>query len=200
MPYYSLDGVAPVVHPSAYVHPTAVLIGDVFVGENCYIGPHASLRGDFGGIVIEAGANVQDSCVIHGFPDRTTLIEQSGHIGHGAVLHGCVVRRNAMVGIKAVVLDEAEVGERAIVGACALVPAGSKVAERSLVVGTPARFVRALTDDEMAWKEEGTREYQALAQRCDSGLKEVQPHAAPAGDRAKSRISRVMPLHAFRRG
>ena len=108
MPSYSIEGVIPVVHPSAYVHPTAVLIGDVHIGPNCYVGPNASLRGDFGRIVLLAGANVQDNCVMHGFPQQDTVVEENGHIGHGAVLHSCIVRRDALVGMNAVVMDEAE--------------------------------------------------------------------------------------------
>jgi phenylacetic acid degradation protein len=118
MPCYSLDGIVPVIDPSAFVHPTAVLIGDVIVGPGCYVGPCASLRGDFGRIVLEAGANVQDTCVIHGFPKQDTLVEENGHIGHGAILHSCVVRRDALVGMNAVVMDEAEIGAQAIVAAC----------------------------------------------------------------------------------
>ena len=134
MPCYSIEGVIPVVDPSAYVHPTAVLIGDVIVGPDCYIGPAACLRGDFGRIVMHRGANVQDTCVIHGFPKHDTRVEENGHIGHGAVLHSCIVRRDALVGMNAVVMDEAEVGEAAIVAACAFVPAGMKVPARRLDV------------------------------------------------------------------
>jgi phenylacetic acid degradation protein len=175
MPTYSIEGVIPVVDPSAHVHPTAVLIGDVIVGPNCYVGPNACLRGDFGRIVLEAGANVQDTCVIHGFPSQDTVVEENGHIGHGAVLHSCVVRRDAMVGMNAVVMDEAEVGERAIVAACAFVPAGMKVLPATLVAGVPARQIRSLRDEETAWKQAGTRVYQELTQRCRSSLREVQP-------------------------
>jgi len=179
MPCYAIDGLGPVVHPSAYVHPTAVLIGDVIVGANCYVGPCASLRGDFGRIELQTGANVQDSCVVHSFPGADVVIEQNGHIGHGAVLHGCVVQRDALVGMNAVVMDGAEVGAQAIVAACAFVPAGMKIAPRSLVVGAPARMLRTLSDDEVLRKREGTLTYQALTLRCLQTLQEVAalPHA-----------------------
>jgi phenylacetic acid degradation protein len=120
---YEIDGIRPVVHPTAYVHPTAVLIGDVIVGPRCYVGPLASLRGDFGRLVLEEGANLQDTCVMHGFPGCDTVVEQDGHIGHGAVLHGCRVGRNAMVGMNAVVMDKAVVGAESIVGAMSFVKA-----------------------------------------------------------------------------
>lgn len=200
MPCYSLEGVKPVVHPSAYVHPTAVLIGDVIVGPDCYIGPCASLRGDFGRIVLHRGVNVQDTCVIHGFPNQDTLVEENGHIGHGAVLHSCTVRRDALVGMNAVVMDEAEVGEAAIVAACAFVPAGKKVAPRTLVVGSPARKLRDLTDDEVAWKLEGTRTYQELSRRCMASMVEVAPLAEVEADRPRLQGSVVQSLIATKRG
>lgn len=142
MPCYSIEGVIPVVDPSAYVHPTAVLIGDVIVGPDCYVGPTACLRGDFGRIVLQRGANVQDTCVIHGFPGHDTVVEENGHIGHGAVLHSCTVRRDALVGMNAVVMDEAVVGEQAIVAACAFVRAGMQIPPRTLAAGLPAKVVR----------------------------------------------------------
>jgi len=200
MPCYSLEGVTPVVHPSAYVHPTAVLIGDVIVGPDCYIGPCASLRGDFGRIVLHRGVNVQDTCVIHGFPNQDTLVEENGHIGHGAVLHSCTVRRDALVGMNAVVMDEAEVGEAAIVAACAFVPAGKKVAPRTLVVGSPARKLRDLTDDEVAWKLEGTRTYQELSRRCMASMVEVAPLSEVDADRPRLQGSVVQSLIATKRG
>ena len=200
MPCYSLEGVVPVVDPGAYVHPTAVLIGDVIVGPGCYVGPGASLRGDFGRIVLERGSNVQDNCVIHGFPDQDTVVEEDGHIGHGAVLHSCVVRRDALVGMNAVVMDEAEIGESAIVAACAFVPAGMKVPARSLVTGVPARVRRQLGEEEIAWKQEGTRTYQDLTQRCLASLVEVQPLAVAEENRPRLRSPDVRPLIATRRG
>lgn len=200
MPCYALEGVVPVVDPSAYVHPTAVLIGDVIVGPGCYVGPGASLRGDFGRIVLERGANVQDNCVIHGFPDQDTVVEENGHIGHGAVLHSCVVRRDALVGMNAVVMDEAEIGESAFVAACAFVPAGMKVPARSLVAGVPARVRRQLNDEELAWKHEGTQTYQDLTRRCLASLVEVQPLAAAEQDRPRLQSPDVRPLIATRRG
>ena len=171
---YSIDGVTPVVHPSSFVHPSAVLISDVIVGPDCYIAPCASLRGDFGRIVIGRGANIQDNCIVHGFPERDTLVEDQGHIGHGAVLHCCHIGRNALVGMNAVVMDLAVVGESAIVAAMAFVKAGMIVPARSLVAGIPARIVRQLTQQEMAWKVEGTALYQQLALRAFASLRETE--------------------------
>ena len=200
MPCYALEGLTPVVDASAFVHPTAVLIGDVIVGPGCYVGPCACLRGDFGRIVLERGANLQDTCVIHGFPKHDTLVEENGHIGHGAVLHSCIVRRDALVGMNAVVMDEAEVGEAAIVAACAFVPAGMKVPPGSLAAGVPAKVRRQLTAEEIAWKLEGTLTYQALAQRCRAGLEEVQPLLAVEPDRRRLAAPDVRPLIVTKRG
>lgn len=200
MPCYSLEGVIPVVDPSAYVHPTAVLIGDVIVGPDCYVGPAACLRGDFGRIVLERGANVQDTCVIHGFPNQDTVVEENGHIGHGAVLHSCVVRRDALVGMNAVIMDEAEVGEKAIVAACAFVAAGVKIPPRTLVAGVPAKTIRELSDKEIAWKLEGTLTYQDLTKRSLRSMREVEPLAALDADRPKLQALEVHPLIATKRG
>ena len=182
MPCYAIDGLVPVLDPSAFVHPSAELIGDVWVGPGCYVGPCASLRGDFGRIVLHEGSNVQDSCVLHGFPGADTLVEADGHIGHGSVLHGCTVRRGALVGMNAVVMDEAEIGEQAFVAACAFVRAGMKVPPRTLLAGVPGKVLRDLTAQEITWKHEGTLAYQQLARRCHATLAAVNPlaHADPA--------------------
>jgi len=186
---YEINGVTPVVDPSAYVHPTAVLIGDVVVGPRCYIGPAACLRGDFGRIDIRAGANLQDTCVAHGFHGTDTIVEEDGHVGHGAVLHGCVVERNALVGMNAVVNDSARIGESAIVAAMAFVKARMVVPPRTLVAGIPARVVRELTDTEIAWKIEATRSYQELAVRSLATMRATQPLAAPEPDRRRIELA-----------
>ncbi|MNO86069.1 2,3,4,5-tetrahydropyridine-2,6-dicarboxylate N-acetyltransferase [compost metagenome] len=185
MPCYSLEGLTPVVHPTAYVHPTAVLIGDVIVGPGCYIGPLAALRGDFGRIVLEEGANLQDTCVMHGFPDSDTVVERNGHIGHGAVLHGCVIGADALVGMNAVVMDKARIGERSIVSAAAFVKAGFECPPQSLVMGAPAAVKRQLSDEEVAWKQRGTREYQELTRRCLASMVECQPLAEVEAERPR---------------
>ena len=187
MPCYAIDGLVPVVDPSAFVHPSAELIGDVWVGPGCYVGPCASLRGDFGRIVLHQGVNVQDSCVLHGFPGADTLVEADGHIGHGSVLHGCTVRRGALVGMNAVVMDEAEIGEQAFVAACAFVRAGMKVPPRTLLAGVPGRVLRELTAQEITWKHDGTLAYQQLARRCRATLALVAPLSE--ADPARRRLS-----------
>lgn len=200
MPCYSIEGVVPVIDPSAYVHPEAVLIGDVIVGPDCYVGPCAVLRGDFGRIVLERGSNLQDTCVVHGFPAHDTVVEENGHIGHGAVLHSCIIRRNALVGMNAVVMDDAEVGEAAIVAACAFVPAGKKIPARSLAAGMPAKVMRELSDQEVAWKLEGTRTYHDLTRRSLASMRKVEPLSEVETDRPRVQAPDVKPLIATKRG
>ena len=175
MPCYAIDNVIPVVSPKAYVHPTAVLIGDVIIEEGAYIGPLASLRADFGRIHIQRNANVQDSCVIHGFPNSITLVEEYGHIGHGAILHGCTIRKNVLVGMNSVILDLAEIGENTIIGANSMVKAKSQIPANVLALGSPAKVMRDLDDNEIEWKKRGTAEYIQLTERCLNSLKQVEP-------------------------
>lgn len=191
---YAIDGIVPVVDPTAFVHPTAVLIGDVIVGAGCYVGPCASLRGDFGRLVLEPGANLQDTCVMHGFPGTDTVVGEDGHIGHGAVLHGCKVGRNALIGMNAVIMDNAVIGESAMVAACAFVRAGVEIPARSLAAGMPARVIRNLSDEEIAWKIAGTHTYQDLTRRCLATLVECAPRAAAEPDRPRIHMPGVIPL------
>jgi phenylacetic acid degradation protein len=195
---YTIDGVTPVVDPTAFVHPTAVLIGDVIVGAGCYVGPLASLRGDFGRIEVRAGANIQDCCVLHAYPGMDAIVEEDGHIGHGAILHGCIVARNALVGMNAVVNDNAVIGESAIVAAMAFVKAGMVVAPRSLVAGVPARVVRTLSGQEIAWKVEGTKSYQDLARRSLATMRPSEPLAAPEATRRRLDLPELLPLSTLK--
>lgn len=195
MPFYAIDGIVPVVDPSAFVHPAASVIGDVVIGANAYVGPFCSLRGDFGRLILKAGANIQDSCTMHGFPGTDSVIEEDGHVGHGAVLHCCTIRRNAMIGMNAVVNDGAVVGESAIVAAMAFVKAGFEVPARSLAAGIPAKVMRGLTEQEMAWKVEATRQYHRLTERCLASFVECRPEHQAAPDRRKLRAGDIEPLH-----
>jgi phenylacetic acid degradation protein len=200
MPVYSLEGVIPVIDPSSFVHPQAVLIGDVIIGPRCYVGPGASLRGDMGRILMGAGSNLQDNCVLHTFPGKEVVLEEDTHIGHCAVLHGCVVKRGALVGINAVVMDDVVVGEESLVGAASFVRAGFVVPRRALVLGSPAKVVRELTEEEVAWKAVGTREYQELTVRCLASFQECSPLTAVASDRTGigQRPVNTVPLHTLK--
>jgi phenylacetic acid degradation protein len=199
MPAYAFEGFTPIVDPRAFVHPLAVLIGDVWVAAGCYVAPGASLRGDFGRILLAAGSNVQDNCVLHSFPGKDVALEADAHVGHGAVLHGCTVRRGALIGIHAVIMDDVVVGEEAFVGASSFVRAGFVVPPRTLVTGVPARIVRELKPEEIAWKATGTREYQELAVRSLATLREVAPLTAPEAGRRVRPGSATVPLHTLDR-
>ncbi|MBW0159021.1 transferase hexapeptide repeat family protein [Sedimentimonas flavescens] len=196
---YSWDGITPVIDPAAFVHPEAVVIGDVLIGPLCYVGPGAVLRGDFGRIILQEGSNVQETCVVHSFPGKDVVIEEAGHIGHGAVLHGCHIGRNAMVGMNAVVMDEARIGENTIVAAMAFVKAGAEIPAGSLVVGSPAKVVRALSPQEIEWKRMGTGVYQQLAHEASRKLKPAEPLTAPEPDRRRAEAPKYDPLVLERR-
>ena len=185
MACYSIDGMVPVVHPDSFVHPTASLIGDVIIGAGCYIGPGASLRGDFGRIIVERDSNIQDTCVLHSAPGADMIVAQEGHIGHGAVLHGCRIGKNVLVGINAVVMDEADIGEWSMIAACTFVKTGFTCDPRSLIVGVPGKQVRTLTNEETAWKREMTAHYKQLAVRCLNTFREIEPLTEAEPDRRR---------------
>jgi phenylacetic acid degradation protein len=196
---YAIDGVIPVVHPTAFVHPAAVLIGDVIIGPGSYIAPCASLRGDIGRIVVGAGANVQDHCLLHCFPDATCIVEDGGHIGHGAVLHGATVRRNALVGMNAVLMDGCIVGEAAFVAAMSFVPGGFEIPARTLAAGIPVKLRREVTEDEIAWKRRGTEEYQRIAVRSLATMQETEALSEVEPNRPRLPVAPHHPLHIVRR-
>jgi phenylacetic acid degradation protein len=196
---YAIDGITPVVHPSAFVHPSAVLIGDVIVGARAYIGPCACLRGDFGRIVVEEGANIQDTCMLHGFPGKDTVVGAEATIGHGAVLHGCVVGRGALVGMNCVVNDNAEVGEEAVVAALAFVKAEDRIAARSLAVGIPAKVIRTLSPQELRWKKDNMQLYQQLAVRSASTMKAVDALTEVEVNRKRISIPGAVPLSELKK-
>jgi phenylacetic acid degradation protein len=191
---YAIDGITPVVDPSAFVHPSAVLVGDVIVGPGAYVGPCACLRGDFGRIVVEAGANVQDTCVMHGFPGKDTVVGTGANIGHGAVLHGCTIGAGALVGMNCVVNDNADIGEDAVVAAMAFVKAEAKIPARSLAAGIPARVLRTLSEEEIAWKRRNATLYQRLAERSAGTMQLVDALTSVEPGRKRIDLPDSIPL------
>lgn len=199
MPIYSFEGIVPVVDPTAFIHPTAVLIGDVIIGAGVYVGPGAALRGDFGRIEVMEGSNVQDNCVMHSFPGAGAVIEPEGHIGHGAIIHGARIGRNVLVGMNAVVMDKVVVGENSFIGAMAFIKAEMQIPPGVLVAGAPGRIIRELKDVEIAWKRTGTQEYQELARRSHATLRECAPLAEVEPDRPRL-PGDFKPIHEARKG
>ncbi len=171
---YEFNGYRPVVHESAFIHPLAAVTGNVIIGRDVYIGPGAALRGDWGEIVISDGCNVQENCTVHMFPGVTVTLEEGAHIGHGAIIHGAHVGRNSLVGMNAVVMDNVRIGEECIVGALSFLASDSVWERRSVIVGNPARVVKQVTDEMIAWKTEGTALYQALPAELHATLKECE--------------------------
>ncbi|MBC6491781.1 transferase hexapeptide repeat family protein [Flavihumibacter stibioxidans] len=181
--FYSFKGFIPVVHPSSFVHPQACVTGNVIIGRDCYIGPGAALRGDWGGIVLEDGCNVQENCVVHMFPGLTVTLKAGAHIGHGAIVHGAQIGRNCLVGMNAVLMDHVELGDESIVGALSFIREGEKIPARSLVVGNPARVIRTVTDEMLAWKTTGTALYQALPEEMRQYAEACEPLSELPADR-----------------
>lgn len=173
--FYEFKGFRPVVHETAFVHPQAVVTGNVIIGKDVYVGPGAAIRGDWGGIVIEDGCNVQENCTIHMFPGVTVRLREAAHIGHGAIIHGATIGRNSLIGMNAVIMDNAEIGDECIVGALSFVKAGEQIPPRSLVAGNPARVVKTVSDEMIAWKTQGTMLYQTLPQECREYLRPCDP-------------------------
>lgn len=190
MAFYEIDGMRPVLMAGAFVHPSADVIGDVLIGRGVYVGPQVALRGDLGRIVIEADANVQDNCVLHGWPNCDTVIEAEGHLGHAAIVHGARVGRGALIGMGAVVLENARIGEFAVVAANSVVLANMDVPARALVAGSPAKIKRELSDADVALKQQGTDAYKELVVRCLKSLKAVEPLAEIEDNR-----KRVQDIH-----
>ena len=172
---YEFNGYKPVIHTSAFVHPQAAVTGNVIIGKNVYIGPGAAIRGDWGQIIIEDGCNVQENCTIHMFPGVTVTLKEGAHIGHGAIIHGGTIGKNVLVGMNAVVMDNVVIGDNCIVGALCFVPADMQIEDRKVVVGNPAKIVKEVSDEMIAWKSKGTALYQQLPADCYASLKECAP-------------------------
>jgi len=185
---YEFNGFIPVVDESSFVHPQACVTGNVIIGKNVYIGPGAAIRGDWGEIIIEDGCNVQENCTIHMFPGKSTILRASAHIGHGAIIHGAEIGRNVMVGMNSVIMDEVVIGDECIIGALTFVKAGENFPSRSLIVGNPARVIRLVSDEMIAWKTEGTKLYQQLPSDCHQTLKPCEPLRSVPSERPKQPI------------
>lgn len=172
---YSFKGFIPVVHESSFVHPLAAVIGNVIIGKNCYIGPGAAIRGDWGEIILEDGVNVQENCTVHMFPGKSITLKESAHIGHGAIIHGANLGRNCMIGMNSVIMDDAVIGDECIVGAMAFVKANTVFESRQLIVGNPAKAIKEVSEDMIGWKTKGTQLYQTLPADCHETMKAVEP-------------------------
>ncbi len=172
---YEFDGFKPYIHPSAFIHPMACVIGNVSIGKDVFVGAGAVIRGDWGEIIIEDGCNVQENCIIHMFPGTTVWLKESAHIGHGAIIHGAIVGRNCLIGMNSVVMDNVEIGDECVIGALTFVPQEMKIPNRKVVVGNPAKIVKDVSDEMIQWKTEGTKLYQQLPKDCYNTLKTCEP-------------------------
>ena len=188
---YEFKGFIPVIHESSFIHPQAAVTGNVIIGKNVYVGPGAAIRGDWGGIIIEDGCNIQENCTIHMFPGKSITLKESAHIGHGAIIHGANIGRNCLVGMNAVIMDDVELGDECIVGALTFIKAEMKIPNRKMVVGNPAVIVKDISDDMIAWKTKGTELYQKLPNELYETLKAVEPlREIPKTDRYSKLFTR----------
>jgi len=185
---YEFKGFRPVIHESAFIHPQATVVGNVIIGEKVYVGPGAAIRGDWGAIVIENGCNVQENCTIHMFPGVTVTLREAAHIGHGAIIHGATIGENCLIGMNAVVMDNAEIGAGSIIGALSFVKAEEQIPPRSLVVGNPAKIIRQVSDEMLAWKTKGTQLYQQLPADCHESLRPCEPLRTVPENRPKQEV------------
>lgn len=172
---YQFKQYIPVIHETAFIHPQAAVTGNVIIGKNVYIGPGAAIRGDWGGIIIEDGCNVQENCTIHMFPGVTVLLKEGSHIGHGAVIHGATIGRNCLVGMNSVIMDRVVLEEECIVGALSFIKADETFERRSLIVGNPAKKIKKVSDEMIRWKTTGTQLYQALPKNMQEHWQVVEP-------------------------
>lgn len=182
---YEFNGYKPVIHESSFIHPQACVTGNVIIGRNVYIGPGAAVRGDWGEIIIADGCNVQENCTIHMFPGVTVRLHEGAHIGHGAIIHGGVIGKNVLVGMNAVVMDNVVIGDNCIIGALCFVPDGMQIPERKIVVGNPAKIIKDVSDEMIAWKTKGTQLYQQLPADLYATLKPCEPLREIPDDRPK---------------
>lgn len=185
---YAFKGFIPVIDPSSFVHPLAAVTGNVIIGKNVYIGPGAAIRGDWGGIVIEDGCNVQENCTIHMFPGITVRLMEGAHVGHGAIIHGASIGKNVLIGMNSVIMDRVEIGDESIVGAMTFIKEGEKIPARSLVVGNPGKIIRQVSDELIAWKTKGTQLYQSLPAECMESLRVCLPLREMPADRPSQEV------------
>lgn len=180
---YSFKGHIPVVHESSFVHPLAAVTGNVIIGKDCYIGPGAAIRGDWGEIILEDGVNVQENCTVHMFPGKSIVLKKGAHVGHGAVIHGANLGENCLIGMNSVIMDGTQIGDECIVGAMSFVKAESVFGKRTLIVGNPAKKIKDVSEEMIAWKTAGTKLYQQLPSDCHDSLRAVEPLRELPADR-----------------
>ena len=176
--FYEFEGIQPVMHESSFVHPQSTVTGNVIIGKDCYIGPGAALRGDWGQIILEDGCNVQENCTIHMFPGVTVLLKAGAHIGHGAIIHGATIGKNCLVGMNAVIMDNVQLGDESIVGALTFIKEGEIIPARSVVVGNPGKIIKQVSNEMISWKTAGTKLYQQLPGEMQQHWKACEPLSA----------------------
>ncbi|MGE5405496.1 MAG: gamma carbonic anhydrase family protein [Candidatus Saccharibacteria bacterium] len=173
MPVYEFEGKRPRIGEGTFLHPEAVLIGDIEIGAGCYIAAGVVIRADDGPCVIGAGSNIQDNTVIHVQPGLSAKLGERCHIGHGAILHSPNLGYHVTIGLGSIVLDRCEIGDEALIGAGSLLTEGTIVPPRHLVLGSPGKVVKELSEQHLNINNIGTDFYQELAKRSIISMKRV---------------------------
>ncbi|HBW37237.1 MAG TPA: gamma carbonic anhydrase family protein [Desulfosporosinus sp.] len=173
MMIYEFEGKRPRIGKGTYVAPEATIIGDVTIGEGCYIAAGARIRGDWGKITIGAGSNIQENCIIHAYPGCEAVLGPRSHIGHGAILHTPKLAEHVLVGMGAIIMDHASIGDGCLIGAAALVLENTIIPPYKLVVGSPAKIVADLSETAQKSLNEATSYYLALPARCHKGISQI---------------------------
>lgn len=173
--FYSYEGKKPIVSKDSYIHPMATIIGEVVIEEGVYIGPGAVVRGDWGPIIIKKNSNVQENCIVHVYPKVEVVLEEYSHVGHGAIIHGAILKKNTLIGMNSVIMDNSIIEENCIVGAMSFVPNNFRCEKNKLIVGSPAKVIKDLKPEMIEWKKEGTEYYIKLAREAKDILKACNP-------------------------
>ena len=173
MGIYEFEGNRPSIGESSFIHPEATIIGNVTLGEGCYVGAGARIRGDWGKIIIGRDSNIQENCVIHVAIDGTVKLGARSHIGHGAILHSTTLGEHVFVGMGSIIMDQTEIGEGCCIGAGAVIMENSVIPPRKLVVGVPAKIIGDVSEEMRKKLEEATTHYIGLPPRCKQGLIEI---------------------------
>ena len=177
MPIYQFEKKIPKISTSSYMHPLAVIIGDVEIGDRCFIGAGAVLRGDFGRIKIGKGTSVQENCILHGDVEETLSIGDHVIIGHGAIIHDATVRSNVLVGMNSILMNRVFCEDHVLIAAASLVKEGFHIPSNVLVAGNPAKIIKPLSREQKKAIYQGVKSYQNLVKRYKKTCFEVvQPH------------------------
>jgi phenylacetic acid degradation protein len=171
MPIYEFEGKKPAISPKSFVHPDAVIIGDVTVGDRCFIAPGVVIRADNGPVTIHEDTSIQDNTVIHVDPGATVVIEKEVLVGHTVVIHDSHIKDRCVIGMGAILLFGVVCEEGAFIGAGAVVPSGMRIPRNKLATGNPAKVIKDVTSSQREYADAGVKDYLKLTEQYKKSLK-----------------------------